>query len=270
MKNSKIGILGCGWLGLSLAKSLINQDYEIKGSTTTENKYQMLRDSSITPYLIKLNERCVEGKIKDFLKETELLIINIPPGLRKKPEKNHVLEIEQLIHHIEDSSVKYVLYISSSSVFKDNVDYPIITHNTLPNATSNSAKQLIQIENLLKTNSNFKSTILRFSGLIGNKRHPGKILSGRKNISNGKAPINLIHIDDCISIITKLIEKQLWDITINASNPYHPTKEDYYTNYCKKYHLELPKFDQKTISKGKIIDSTRLAQLLGHEYKTGL
>ena len=270
MKNDKISILGCGWLGLSLAKLLVSQGYEIKGSTTTENKCQKLRDNGIKPYLIKLNERFIEGKIKDFLKESELLIINIPPGLRKKPKKNHVLEIEQLIHHIENSTIKYVFYISSTSVFKDQISFPIIIQNTLPNATSNSAKQLIEIENLLRNNANFKSIILRFSGLIGKNRHPGKILSGRKNISNGKAPVNLIHRVDCISIISKLIEKGIWDSVFNASNPYHPTKEDYYTNYCKKHHLELPEFDQNIISKGKIIDSKKLAQLLKHEYETSL
>jgi nucleoside-diphosphate-sugar epimerase len=270
VKNNKISILGCGWLGLPLAKSLVDNGYEIKGSTTTQDKCQKLVEDGVTPYLIKLNERFVEGEIKDFLKESELLIINIPPGLRNNPKKNHVSEIKQLIHHVENSTIKYILYISSTSVFKDVVEFPLITQITLPNATSNSAKQLIDIENLLKTSTKFESTILRFSGLIGKDRHPGKILSGRKNILNGKAPINLIHRDDCISIISKLIKKQLWGATFNASNPYRHTREDYYTNYCKEHHLVLPEFDQENVSKGKIIDSTKLAQLIKHKYKTSL
>ena len=270
VKKTQISILGCGWLGLPLAQSLIKNGYHVKGSTTSKNKKLELQNKGIEPFLIHLSEELVEGNIEGFLKKSELLIINIPPGLRKNPKKNHVSEIEQFVHHIEKSEVKRVLYISSTSVFKDDVDYPIITHNTLPNATSNSAKQLIQIENLLRINSSFTSTILRFSGLIGNDRHPGKILSGRKNISNGKAPVNLVHRDDCLSIITRLIEKHIWDEDFNASYPSHPIKEDYYTKYCEKNNLEIPKFDNKATSKGKIIDSSKLAQLLKYEYKTTL
>ena len=34
----KIGILGCGWLGFSLAKSLIGDGYEVHGSSTSIEK----------------------------------------------------------------------------------------------------------------------------------------------------------------------------------------------------------------------------------------
>ena len=34
MKENKIGVLGCGWLGFPLAKDLIKQGFKVKGSTT--------------------------------------------------------------------------------------------------------------------------------------------------------------------------------------------------------------------------------------------
>ena len=61
VKNNKISILGCGWLGLPLAKSLVDNGYKIKGSTTTQDKYQKLVEDGVTPYLIKLNESAHQG-----------------------------------------------------------------------------------------------------------------------------------------------------------------------------------------------------------------
>jgi 3-hydroxyisobutyrate dehydrogenase-like beta-hydroxyacid dehydrogenase len=50
----KISILGCGWLGLPLAKSLLAKSYEVKGSTTSENKLEVLINAGILPFQIQL------------------------------------------------------------------------------------------------------------------------------------------------------------------------------------------------------------------------
>lgn len=270
MKKKKISILGCGWLGLPLAKTLVAKGFNIKGSTTSISKLNYLKSLNINPFLVELSTNSVSENIKAFLDASETLIINIPPGLRKNPHKNHVQEIKNLMAYTEESTIKNIVYISSTSVFQDTIPFSIVNENTKPNAVSNSSQQLIAIETMLQTNPRFNTTILRFSGLFDEDRHPGKILSGRKNIANPEAPVNLIHKEDCISIILKLIKHNFWNDTFNASFPQHPTKEEYYTTYCKNRNLELPEFDETKPSKGKIIDTSKLAQLLKYEYKTGL
>ena len=41
---SKISILGCGWLGLPLAKSLLKKKHELKTSTTSPEKMEKLEN----------------------------------------------------------------------------------------------------------------------------------------------------------------------------------------------------------------------------------
>ena len=270
MKKEQISIIGCGWLGLPLAKTLIAKGFNIKGSTTRVSKLNQLKSHNINPFLVELSTQSLSESVKAFLDGSETLIINVPPGLRKTPHKNHVQEIKNLMIHTEKSTIKNILYISSTSVFQDTIPFSIINENVNPNAVSNSSQQLIAIESMLQNNPRFNITVLRFSGLFDEGRHPGKILSGRKNIANPEAPVNLIHKEDCVSIITKLIEHNFWNDIFNASFPQHPAKEDYYTAYCKKHNLELPEFDKTKPSKGKLIDTSKLAQLLKHEYKTGL
>ena len=265
--KEKISIIGCGWLGLPLAQYLIGEGFDVKGSTTSSDKLELLKNHKIEGYLIQLTATEISGDYSSFFANSDTVIINIPPGLRRNPTKNHVDEINRLISVIEEQNVKNVLYISSTSVINDYVDFPEIRNDTLPNATSNSARQLIEIEQKIYNNVNFNSTILRFGGLFDAQRHPAKYLSGRTQISDPDAPINLIHKDDCIEIISAILKKTLWNVALNAVYPLHPDKKTYYSAYCKQKGLSLPEFDFITKSKGKIVNSSKLVQLLNYTFK---
>lgn len=268
--KKQISIIGCGWLGFPLAKTLIENNYNVKGSTTSTDKLKTLRNSGIEAYLVALSKDKITGNYIDFLKGSESVVINIPPGLRKHPNKNHVDEIQHLVNAIESQNIKNVIYISSTSVFKDETSFPIINADALPNATSHNGKQLIAIENMLKENTNFNTTIIRFGGLFNAQRHPAKYLAGRANLSNPNAPVNLIHKDDCINIISLILKNNVWNEVFNAAYPYHPTKKDYYTAYCKQHQLDLPNFNLSEKSKGKTVGSTKLEQVLNYTFKQAL
>ena len=81
-ERRKISILGCGWLGFPLAKKLIENGFSIKGSTTSEEKLVVLEANKIQSYIIALHEDKIIGNTADFLNESEVLIIDIPPKLR--------------------------------------------------------------------------------------------------------------------------------------------------------------------------------------------
>jgi len=265
--KKQISIIGCGWLGFPLAKYLISNGYKIKGSTTSKGKLKKLKTNSIEGFVIRLNETEISGNYSKFLEGSSTVIINIPPGLRKHPEKNHVAEIQHLASAIEAHKVINVLYVSSTSVFEDAIDIPQIIDSTSPNASSKNAKQLIKIEQMLLNNNSFNTIILRFGGLFDETRHPAKYLSGKNNISNPEAPINLIHQEDCIHIIANLIKNNLWNVSLNAVNPYHPNKKEYYTTYCKDRNLPLPEFNTSEKSNGKIVESLKLVQLLNYSFE---
>ena len=109
--NKQISILGTGWLGMPLALALQDQGYRIYGSTTSQEKVTILDGHGITPFLINTTEEKVEGDIKSFLDGSEILIINIPPGLRRNPKGNFVSKIKHVISAIETSSVTKVLLL---------------------------------------------------------------------------------------------------------------------------------------------------------------
>ncbi len=262
-----ISILGTGWLGLPLATTLQEVGHQVKGSVTSQEKMQKLRDAAIAPYQIKVFAEGVQGDLTSFFGHAEIVIIDIPPKLRRDPEADFTGKAKRIITYLEKSPVEKVIYVSSTSVYEDQEDFPTYTEKDTPNASSKAVKQLIDVEKMFSKNENFKANILRFGGLIGSDRHPVTHLSGRKNIKNPKAPVNLIQQEDCIVIIEKIIEKEAWGETFNAAYPKHPTKEEYYSKIATNRNLALPKYDQKSPSKGKIIGSVNLEEILEFEFK---
>ncbi len=262
--SKQISILGCGWLGTPLATTLIQKGFSVNGSTTSENKMSELENLGIVPYLINLSENGIEGKVNDFLKNSETLVINIPPKLRGENKESFVAKIEQLVPYIEKSAVANVIFISSTSVYGDN--NAVVNEATPPSPTTESGRQLVACEILLQNNKKFQITVLRFGGLIGGDRHPGKYLASKKNVENPAGPINLIHQTDCIGIILKIIELDVRNDVFNAVAPDHPTRKEYYTAHALANHLAPPSFDDHIASSGKIVDSSKLIKNLNYQF----
>jgi nucleoside-diphosphate-sugar epimerase len=264
--NKHISIIGCGWLGLLLAATLVKNGHTVKGSTTSSDKLDLLKQAGIDPFVVTISEEYIEGNISECLKGSEILIINIPPGLRKHPNADVVKKMQLLCTHIENSEIKNVLYVSSTSVYEEAFEMPMITEKSPTNGQSSSSRQLIGAEQVFKSSTKFKSTILRFGGLIGNDRDPAKFLSGKKDVKDPEGPVNLIHQKDCIGIIKAILENEQWQTDFNAAAPQHPTREHYYNTVCEAKNLPLPQFDHGTQSKGKIISSEKVEHLLNYEF----
>lgn len=261
-----ISLLGCGWLGLPLAKSLIKKGVVVKGSVTSHEKLPVLSAEGIEPFIISLFADRAKGDISSFLKGSDVLIIDIPPRLRNTESESFTAKIKTLIPYIEVSGIQRVLFISSISVYgKKNTD--IVTEETIPHPDTESGKQLLESEQALITNPAFKTTILRFAGLTGGERHPVYHLAGKENLPNPHAPVNLIRRDDCIAIILSIIEKEAWGEIFNAAAPQHPSKEQYYTQKAIELGLEPPKFTGDGCE-GKIISSEKLIKFLKYVFNS--
>ena len=164
-----------------------------------------------------------------------------------------------------------MLFISSTSVYGDTSTSLSVTEETNTCPDTESGKQLVQAEQLLQSNPNFKTIILRFGGLIGEDRHPIKFLAGRTNIENPNAPINLIHQEDCIGIILEILrqtqnDKLNGNETFNAVTPFHPSRKEYYTQKAIDLNLALPEFNSESLTFGKTISSTKIETVLKYTF----
>ena len=261
----QISILGCGWLGLPLAQSLVSKGFSVKGSTTSPAKTELLRTAGVQPFIIALHADATEGDIESFLHRSEILIIDIPPKLRKENSESFTGKVKMLVPYIEASGIKKVLFVSSTSVYAD--DNSVVTEETPALPETESGKQLLESEKLLLSNANFKTTVLRFGGLVSEDRQPVKFLAGKENLENPDAPVNFIHRDDCIGIMHKIIKKEAWGEIFNGVAPYHPAREDYYTTLADAFGLAAPKFSHEKPSLGKTVNSVKITAVLGYTFE---
>lgn len=239
----------------------------MKASTTSAEKLPVLRDAGIEGFQLKVTSEGIEGDISDFLALTDVLIVDFPPGLRRDPKPDYSGAIENLAEAIEASSIRKVIFISSISVYEETESFSIYTEDTEPNAISVSGKEIISAEKILLQNPVFDTTVIRFGGLIGAGRHPVKYLAGRNGLANPLGPVNLIHLRDCLQVIKKVLEKEIFGQIYNAVYPLNPPREKYYTEKARQAGLEIPQFDHSQPSKGKVISASKVMRELGVKFQ---
>lgn len=263
--NNKISILGCGWYGLELAKEFLKNGYTVKGSTTTPDKLAILQQAGILPYLINFTPE-KDSIDYDFF-ECDLLIISIPPKRGTAEQHTFLSKIQKVSKAAVNGNIPNVIFISATSVYGDYNQQ--VDERTTPNPETESGKAILAAERTLTAIPDFTTTILRFGGLIGPDRDPGRFFAGKSAIPNGKAPVNLIHLLDCIGLTLRIIEKQAFGYIFNACATDHPTRSIFYTAAAAKSGLEMPHFKDELLN-WKSVHSIYIAEKLNYEFKITL
>lgn len=238
----------------------------VKGSTTSSKKLSVLKSKGIQPFLIEIKETSIKGEIEKFIDSIDILILNVPPGLRKGSGKTYLNTLKTILPIIVNSSIKKVLFVSSTSVYIEDENFSVVRENKESRSDSERAKILLEAEDYFFDNSCFQTSIVRFSGLIGNGRQPAKHLSGKSNVPNPDAPVNLIHLNDSTEVILKIILEDAWGEIFNASFPYNPSRETYYTKACDRLGIEKPHFGHSKKSSGKIVSSRKIIENLNFKF----
>lgn len=200
----------------------------------------MLTQAGIEANLLRLSEAGIEGDIAKFLQGVDILVVDVPPGIRSGKGENYMQKIQHLHKAVLASSCRKLVFVSSTSVYGPSEEE--ITEKTPPNPRTPSGIQILQAEEVLRTDDRLQTIIVRLGGLIGPDRHPVTFLSGRKNLQNGNEVVNLIHRDDVVALIKNVIEKGYWGEVFNAVAPEHPTKRDYYTREALSRRLIPPEY----------------------------
>ncbi|MCF8383931.1 MAG: SDR family oxidoreductase [Chlorobium sp.] len=264
MQKETISVLGCGWLGLPLAKALVAKGYCLKGSTTREEKLDLLRDSGIEPFLVRLDPEMEGEDLTDFL-QSDILVVNIPPPRRDDVVEFHIQQISSLIDALGQSPVRSVLFVSSTSV------YPMlnreVSEDDAVDPESSSGQALLHAEEMLLQEPGFQTTVVRFGGLVGYDRSPEKYFGRMTEIAYPDQPMNLIHRDDCVQIMTEIIRLQQWGEVFNACSPLHPRKLDYYSSAAETAGVSLPSpVSAEGPSPFKLVSSRKLAAALNYTF----
>ena len=247
-------IIGCGWLGRSLAKKLLENGQTVFGSTTSNEKLSDLEKQGIVPFIVDSNESITS----EIIELTDILILSIPPFCRNTP---HVYA-----DYISSIAMRFnaktkVVFLSSTGIYPKksgeyDEDYEF-TEKEQETSLFNAEKQLFQV--LGK-----RLSVLRLGGLIGEDRHPIYTILGQK-IKQPNGCINFVHQHDVVRAILHITEHHAFGEVFNVVYPDHPIRKDYYTKKCKELGLSKPHFEEDDSITRKI-SSKKIQQKLGFQF----
>ncbi|MBK3517846.1 NAD(P)-binding domain-containing protein [Carboxylicivirga marina] len=250
-----ISIIGCGWFGLPLAKFMIDKGWTVKGSTTSENKFDHLKQIGILPCLLDVARP--ETFKNDFFK-SDYILINIPPTKVMR----QVSVYWPLIKVIEKEGAQKVIFISSTSVYPSNNS---IVYEEDTERMGDGVNQLLDIERAFQKAA-FECAIIRFAGLVGGERYPGRFFTPERVVDGGSQVINLIHLDDCIQIVEQLLKQDAFNNVFNGVADTHPQKKEFYTLAAQLNNKPAPKFSQANVPY-KIISNEKVKRHLNIIFK---
>jgi len=255
--------LGCGWLGLPLACHLKRLGFIVKGSTISQDKISLLKDSGILPYIIICNPH-VSGKNVGNFFDADILFLNIPFKRNFSDPASYKEQIKAVIENVESSRIDFVIFASSTSIYPEKKGVAIEDHPLIPD--NPRSKVLNEIEELLLENKHFEATILRFAGLYGGERKIGRFISGQKDLDNADSPVNLVHLDDCVQIVTKIIQQDIRKEIFNVCSDFHPTRKELYTVAAVNLNLPPPTFSESHPTKFKVVTNEKLKRKLNYQF----
>lgn len=264
VKAKKVTIIGCGWLGLPLAHYLVNKQITVVGTTTSQSKVWLLDKCRIEAKLFQLSDSGIETDSLEDIFDTDSLIIIIPFKRSFKNPYIYLDMITQLCNTIKEFPIKRIIFTSSTSLYAAE-NMPVSEES--PIGIGERAQALFKTEEALLNLPHCETTIIRFSGLYGYTRRPGQFLKRFSTVPNPNHPINLIHLDDCISIIDQLINHPDSNLIINACSDEHPSKKDFYTWAANELNLPTPSFEDHDTDSFKIVSNKKLKTMLNYSFK---
>ena len=263
-----ISIVGCGWFGFPLAKALKSLNFEVFGSKRNSLEASSLKAFGIRGFKLDLDDDVYlqesEAEIKAAL-ATDALVVNIPPGLRKAPEA-YLERLAKLQKLIKGHDYKKLIFVSTTGVYPD-LDKEFTEQDAV--AHSVVSEKLLQAENMFIDKPN--CTIVRFAGLVGPKRHPGRFLAGKTDLSGENNAVNIVHLDDCVNAVSAVLLNEAPSRFYNVCAPIHPSRKAFYTQATSDIGLIAPKFlndgNCKNTISGKVISGQKLISELGFTYQ---
>ncbi len=256
MVNTSVGIVGCGWLGKALTTQLVDANMNVVVTTQRSENVEELSKLGAQVECFSAQSGlnvCPEKALNVF--NQKCLVIAITPMIRQG-RTDYADKIRCIVEYANKGAVEQIILVSSTAVYNGNIgDVDETTDLDL-------SQEKVSILNAAEQEAlSFlgNTIVLRLSGLVGPKRHPGKFLRAGKTLSDPNAITNLIHQTDAVGLLFELIKNEKHTAIYNGSSQTHVSKKDYYAKAANALGISAPRFheghrggDSKVINSGKI------------------
>ncbi|MDA7489216.1 oxidoreductase [Candidatus Pelagibacter ubique] len=224
MKDINIFCFGFGQVAKNFIKKLSVEQYNINLSATSRSESSKKTFNGINYNSYLFHSEKFDQNLVVKLKEADHILVSIPP------ENQEDLVIKNFSKFIESSKVKWITYLSATSIYGDHKG-EWVNENSKTNPISNNGIARLKAENAwfsLEKNKKIPIQIFRLSGIYSNEKNILiRLKSGDVKLINKKNHFfSRIHVDDISNILFKSLSKFKSGEIYNLSDDKPSTSEE--------------------------------------------
>ena len=258
MKHHNVAIIGLGWLGEALAVHLMARGRKVYGTTTSEEKAVSLQSRGMVAEQWKYTGR--ENRLPAWISICSTVVITLPP---RGDHDNWHSAIRYILNQCAPGSL--VLFTSTTGVYRQGLSAEIrVAKESCPLKPG----PLLAAEEVVRS-SGLSYLILRLAGLVGGERIPARFLSGKTDVTQPDAPVNLIHREDIVGYMEALLDAGIRNELFNICSPEHPSRKVFYTSQAIRSNLPPPVFreNEQDTPYGYIVDDSKIRSAISYSMK---
>jgi nucleoside-diphosphate-sugar epimerase len=231
MKDINIFCFGFGQVAKNFIKKLIIEKYNIKLTTTSRNKSSKKNFNGIKYNSYLFNNDKFDNNLLAELKEAKHILISIPP------ENQEDIVVKNFSKFIKQSKVKWVTYLSATSVYGDHKG-EWVNEDSETKPTSSNGISRLNAENSwlsLQRSGNLPFQIFRLSGIYSNEKNIlVRLKLGTAKLIDKKGHyFSRIHVEDIANVLFKSLSKFKPGETYNLADD-KPSSSEEITLYGAK------------------------------------
>jgi len=230
-------IMGCGYVGKTLAVTLAQQGHNPVCLVASENSLSKLLELKLDAHIFNLDHvvsqetfpNCTDRDIYYFA----------PPSTCD--EQDH--RLDTFLTLCQNQTPRRIVYISTSGVYGDCKGEWVDENQPTQPITPRAKRRLYAEQSLLafcQTNS-CDYIILRVGGIYGKERLPIHRLRDIKVINEEEAPFsNRIHVEDLARVCLAAMQSEICNEIINTADGNPTSMSDYYNKIADYAGLSRP------------------------------
>ncbi len=235
MREEKLIIIGCGYLGSAAGAALLcsprhrKRFGEIIATTTTPARAEELERLGFTPAVLEL---AGESRLRELLAGCSAALLTVAAGRKSAGYREVYLEgIRHFLNAARGADLRRIIYTSSIAVYGQE-DGSWVDESSPAEPATENGRILLDAERALLRGAEelgATATSLRPSGIYGPGRGPQNLIASLagKERSDGGAWLNLVHRDDIVQALLKLLEIPYHGV-LNLNDDQPATRREYY------------------------------------------
>ena len=259
-------IIGCGYIGMPLAKYFVQKGHFITATTHNPTKLKLLSKIAQKSLILKGSD---SSEITHLLKENKSIIVTIAADSLEDYEEAYLKTAHSIKHaacHLDEPFM--VIYTSRGIVYGDH-DGRWVDETASLNSTLDKSKVLIETELTFESLKNLgvKVCILRLAEVYG----PSFELSSKAQKiypASSNFYTNMVHQEDVVRAIAYAHEHKLEGI-YNIVDDDHPTRQKLFDKLLEKLNVEKVDWSAKPflLNNGNRRESNHKIKSEGFEFK---